>query len=316
MSVSATVKVSVVVVTFNHAAYIDTALRSVCEQATDFNFEILISEDASTDGTRDIVQDWRERFPDKIRLILSPENVRSNQVVARAFAAARGDYIALLDGDDYWTSPDKLNRQVAMLDADPNLSLCFTNAEIVGDSGIPAGTPWTSPTLKQRLTLADLWDGNPFATCGSLFRRSSVAQIPQWYDGFFPVTDWPLYILYAEQGEIAYLPEMMGAYRLHAGGLYSAQSRRDKLASMDSLYRRLNTCLEGRCDAQIHTGHRRYFLDWAKEYIGQGDAALARACLAYANGYRKKESLADRMESIGVAARLLLKPPWGRDAAS
>ena len=316
MSVSSAVKVSVVVVTFNHAAYIDTALRSVYEQATDFDFEILISEDASTDGTREIVQGWQERFPDKIRLILSPANVRSNQVVARAFAAARGDYIALLDGDDYWTSPDKLNRQVAMLDANPNLSLCFTNAEIVGDSGVPAGTSWTSPTLKPRLTLADLWGGNPFATCGSLFRRSSVAQIPAWYDGFFPVTDWPLYILFAEQGDIAYLPEMMGAYRLHAGGLYSAQSRRDKLASMDSLYRRLNACLEGRYDAQIHTGHRRYFLDWAREYIGQGDATLARACLAYANGYRKNESLADRMEFLGVAARLLLRPRRGRDAAS
>ena len=313
---SGAVKVSVVVVTYNHAAYIDTALRSVCEQTTDFDFEIVISEDASTDGTREIVQGWQEQLPDKIRLILSPENVRSNQVVARAFAAARGDYIALLDGDDYWTSSDKLQRQVEVLDFNPNLSLSFTNAKIVGDSGAPAGTPWTSPTLKTRLTIADLWDGNPFATCGSLFRRSCVAQIPEWYDGFFPVTDWPLYILFAEQGDIAYLPDMMGAYRLHAGGLYSAQSRRDKLASMDSLYRRLNTCLDGRYDAEIHAGHRRYFLDWARAYGSEGDIALARACLAYANGYRKNESLTDRMESIGVAARLLLGSRRRRNAAS
>jgi glycosyltransferase involved in cell wall biosynthesis len=300
-------KVTVVVVTYNHARYIETALQSVHQQETDFDFEILISEDASTDGTTDIVRAWQARYPDCVRLILSSENVRSNQVVARAFAAARGDYIALLDGDDYWTSPYKLQQQVDMLDADNSLTLCFANADIVDQDGSSFGKLWTSPTLKQRLTLADLWDGNPFATCGSLFRRSAVAQIPHWYDGFFPVTDWPLYLLFAEQGDIAFLPQSMGAYRLHAGGLYSAQSRRAKLAAMDGLFRQLNQCFEGRYDTEIHAGHRRYFLDWTRAYLAEGEAELARCSLAYANAYRKSETLSERMEAVRLAARLLLR---------
>lgn len=305
-------KASVVIVTYNHADYIEQALRSVYEQDAPFDFEVIISEDASTDGTREIVQAWHDRYPEKTRLILSEQNVRSNRVIARGFAAARGDYVALLDGDDYWTSPLKLQRQVACLDADPTLSLCFHNAEVVGGGEAPFGNLWTSPQLKKRLALADLWHGNPFATCGSLFRRACVPAIPDWYDGFFPVTDWPLYILFAEHGDIAFLPEAMGAYRLHSGGLYSAQSQRAKLAAMDSLYRRLNQCLSGRHDAPIHAGHRRYFIDWARTHLKQGDIDLARTSLNYATGYGPPGSASERLETAMLSARLM----FARDRAS
>lgn len=304
-------KVSVVVVTYNHADYIEQALRSVYEQDVSFDFEVIISEDASTDGTREIVQAWRDRYPDRTRLILSEQNVRSNRVVARGFAAAQGDYVALLDGDDYWTSPLKLQRQVECLDADATLSLCFHNAEVVGGGEAPFGNLWTSPTLKPRLSLPDLWHGNPFATCGSMFRRSCVPVIPDWYDTFFPVTDWPLYILFAEHGDIAFLPEVMGAYRLHSGGLYSAQSQRAKLASMDSLYRRLNQSLPNRYDAPIHAGHRRHFMDWAKEHLKRGDASLARASLDYARGYSAPKGAGERIEAALLSARLM----FARDRA-
>lgn len=299
-------KVSVVVVTYNHANFIDQALNSVLSQETDFGFEVIISEDASTDGTTDIVRAWRDRHPQRIRLILSKQNVRSNQVVARAFAAARGDYVALLDGDDFWTSSAKLQRQVDVLDADPTLSLCFTNAEVVDGSANPSGGLWTSPKLGRRLSLSDLWQGNPFATCGSLFRRSSAPAIPEWYDGFFPVTDWPLYILFAEHGEIAYLPEAMGAYRLHQGGLYSAQGDAAKLAAMDGLFRRLNHCFDGRYHAEIHDGHRRYFLDWAREHLKNGDTALAKASLEFARNYGGRWVSAEGVEVALLWARLFL----------
>jgi glycosyltransferase involved in cell wall biosynthesis len=298
-------KVSVVIATYNHADYIEQALGSVYGQDVPFDFEVIISEDASTDGTREIVQTWRDRYPDSTRLILSEQNVRSNRVIARGFAAARGEYVALLDGDDYWTSPLKLQRQVECLDADPTLSLCFHNAEVVGGGKAPFGNLWTSPTLKPRLTLADLWDGNPFATCGSLFRRSCIPAIPDWYDGFFPVTDWPLYILFAEQGDIAFLPDVMGAYRLHGGGLYSAQPQRAKLAAMDSLYRRLNESLGGRYDAAIHTGHRRHFIDWAKEHLQRGEAGLAKTSLDYARGYNPTQNMTEWLDTAALSARLM-----------
>lgn len=300
-------KATVIIVTYNHAAYVQRAVTSVIEQETDFEFEIIISEDASTDGTTDIVRDLRKRYPHQIRLILSERNLRSNRVVARGFEAACGDYVALLDGDDFWTSPTKLARQVAELDADPGLSLCFTNAEVVDTQGMATGRLWTPPGLKRRLSLRDLWQGNPFATCGSLFRRSVLAAIPSWYDGFFPVTDWPLYVLFAEHGDILYDPEPMGAYRLHAGGLYSAQSDGAKLAAMDTLFRRLNDSLEDRYDAEIREGHHRYFLDWAHEHLGNADPSLARASLDYARGYGAGWASGHGREIVSIMARLALK---------
>ncbi len=302
-----TMKASIVVVTYNHAHFIGKALSSVVEQRTDFDFEIIISEDASTDDTTDIVREWQARYPGKIRLILSERNVRSNRVIARGFEAARGDYVALLDGDDFWASPDKLARQVAILDADPGLSLCFTNAQVVDPSGAPMGRLWTPETIGERLTLADLWQGNPFATCGSLFRRVCVPVIPDWYDGFFPVTDWPLYILFAEHGDIGFLPESMGAYRLHPGGLYSAQADSEKLASMDRLFRRLEKCLDRRHLAGLRAGHHRYFLDWSREHLGRGDTPLARLSLEYARNHGAGWASGEGMEVAMLSARLLIK---------
>lgn len=300
-------KASVLIVTYNHELYINQALSSVLEQETGFDFEIVISEDASTDGTRDIVRGWADRFPDRIRLILSERNVRSNQVVARAFHAARGDYVALLDGDDFWTAPDKLARQVAVLDEDPSLSLCFTNAHAVDLEGKPTGRLWTPPHIPTRLSLANLWQGNPFATCGSLFRRACVPTIPTWYDAFFPVTDWPLYLLFAQQGDIAYIPEPMGAYRLHPGGLYSAQGDAAKLTAMDGLFRKLNAAFEGRYDAELHSGHHRYFLDWTRAHLARGNVALARQSLALARGYGAGWGSGEGLEVAMLSARLLVK---------
>lgn len=297
-------KVSVVVITYNHADYIDQALRSVYEQDVDFEFEVIISEDASTDGTREIIQDWRDHYPERTRLLLSDRNIKSNRVVSRGFAAARGDYVALLDGDDYWTSPLKLRRQTSWMDADPSLSLSFHNAEVVGGEG-PSGRLWTSPDLKSRFGLSDLWHGNPFTLCGSMFRRARVEAIPSWYEQFL-LTDWPLYALFAEQGDIGYWPEAMCAYRQHAGGQFSTQSRTEKLAAIDALYRYMNDGFEGRYDAEIRAGHRGYFLEWAKRYLLNGEMALAKTSLDLAKSYGEAENPVDRMETMMLSAKLML----------
>jgi glycosyltransferase involved in cell wall biosynthesis len=307
-------KASIVVVTYNHAQFIDEALKSVMDQKADFAFEVVVSEDASTDGTREIVKAWQGRYPETIRLVLSERNVRSNRVVARGFEAARGNYVALLDGDDFWTSPDKLARQVAMLDADPGLSLCFTNAHVVDAAGEPTGQLWTPAATQHRLTLGDLWQGNPFPTCGSLFRRSCLPSVPAWYDGFFPVTDWPLYLLFGEHGDIAFVPEPMGAYRLHPGGLYSSQADDQKLATMDSLYHRLEQCLDPRHLDDLRGGHRRYFLDWAREHLRLGNTGLAWMSLERARGGGAGWSSGDGLEVAMLSARMLVRSAMRREA--
>jgi len=108
-------EVSVLVTTYNHERYIAQALDSVLMQETDFDYEIVILEDCSTDATREIILAYQKRHPDKIRLRLAAQNQCSNKPFAEEFQASSSPYIAMLDGDDYWTSPEKLQKQVEFL---------------------------------------------------------------------------------------------------------------------------------------------------------------------------------------------------------
>lgn len=271
--------VSVLVMTYNHERFIAQALDSVLLQETDFQFEILVSEDASTDRTREIVLDYHRRHPDRIRLLLSEHNLRSNEVVARGLRAARGRYVALLDGDDYWTSSHKLARQVEFLERHPECSMCFHNALVVEEERGREGRYWTPEHQKELSTLEDIWAGNFIATCSAMYRNGVVPEVPAWYIPLFPITDWPLHILHAERGPIGYLDAAMGAYRYHPGGLYSGRGEWEKLETTARFYETMNRNLEGRHEQLIRRAAFRYFYEWAEEYERRGEAQRARACL-------------------------------------
>ena len=162
-------KVSVLVVTYNHENFIAQALNSVLAQKVEFDYEVLVSEDRSTDRTRDIVTEFHQRYPDRIRLILSEHNLNSNEVVGRGIRAAKGQYVALLDGDDYWTSEHKLQRQAQFLDSHPDCAMCFHNAVVVYEDGSREPRNWTPPQQKEFSTLEDIWMGNFIATCSTMF---------------------------------------------------------------------------------------------------------------------------------------------------
>jgi glycosyltransferase involved in cell wall biosynthesis len=269
--------VTALVVTFNHRRYIAAALESVLAQRTTFPVEIIVSEDASTDGTRDIVLEFARRHPDRIRMLLSDRNVRSNEVVARGLRAARGRYVALLDGDDWWCAADKLQRQADFLEATPACAAVFHNARVaVGDE--MTDRRWTAPDAPRTWTLASLMDGNPFATCAGMLRTDCVRNVPDWYAGFFPITDWPLYVLCAAQGELAFEDEVTGVYRLHEGGEFSSQSTAAKHAAVEGFYRRLARVGGPPLATAARGGCSRYFFDLAKAHLGEGDLALARSC--------------------------------------
>jgi len=276
------VAVSVLVVTYNHERFVRQALDSVLAQQLSEPFEILISEDCSTDGTRAIVCEYAERHPHLIRPLLSERNLHSNEVVARGFRAARGRYIALLDGDDFWTSEDKLRAQVAFLDARPDLTICFHNVQVVDESSQSDGRLWNAPGQQEISGLHELLRGNFIATSSVVYRRTSVAEVPAWYDGFFPVTDWPLHVLYAREGGIGYLDRTLGVYRLHAGGLYSTLGEREKLEANADFYRRLRACAPRALATEIACGRRDYFLGWAAEFRRRGDRRMLLRCLRWA----------------------------------
>jgi glycosyltransferase involved in cell wall biosynthesis len=299
------VAVSVLVVTYNHARFVRQALDSALAQRLPHAFEILVSEDCSTDGTREIVQEYADRHPHLVRLLLSERNLHSNEVVARGFRAARGRYVALLDGDDYWTSNDKLRLQVAFLDARPDLTICFHNVEVVDEHSQESGRLWNAPGQPEVSGLYELLRGNFIATSSVVYRRTAVAEVPAWYDGFFPVTDWPLHVLYAREGRIGYLDRTLSVYRLHRGGLFSTLGEREKLESNADFYRRLRACSSGAFAAEVARGQRDYFLGWAEEFRQRGDRRMLVRCLGWAWGGRLGAVRPDRrmLHLVGGAAR-------------
>ena len=217
-------KVSVLVITYNHERYIAQALDSALMQQLDVDYEIVVGDDCSTDATRSILLDYRARYADKLRLILPDRNSGMHANFARTLAACRGEYVALLEGDDYWCRDDKLARQIALLDTRPDLALCFHDVECVFESGCEAVDVTLNRPRRAVSTLHDLLRGNFIHTCSVMFRRGLFGAFPAWYFTL-PVGDWPLHILNALHGDIGYVDEVMGAYRVHPGGVWSTRPK-------------------------------------------------------------------------------------------
>ena len=131
--------VSICCITYNHRDFIRDALDGFLSQRTDFPYEILINDDASTDGTADIIREYEQKYPEKIRALLQTENQYSKGITnpsgAFNFPRVRGRYVAMCEGDDYWTDPEKLQKQVDYMEAHPDCSLCFHSARIITVDG-------------------------------------------------------------------------------------------------------------------------------------------------------------------------------------
>jgi glycosyltransferase involved in cell wall biosynthesis len=219
--------VSVVVPTYQHAAFIRQCLDSILMQKTNFNFEIILGEDESIDGTRDICIEYSNKYPDKIRLFLrSRKDVifingratgRYNFI--NCLKEANGKYIALCEGDDYWTDPLKLQKQVDFLEANEDFSICFHNANIVDNNNQFIKLFHQNP-VKEITDFMDLISENWYIpTASMVFKRSSIDKLPHWFTEVFN-GDYALQLILTSEGQkIGYLADIMGAYRIHGGGI-------------------------------------------------------------------------------------------------
>jgi hypothetical protein len=238
MSGSAAPKVSVVLRTYEHARFIAQAIESVLIQRTPFRFELVIGEDCSTDGTREIVQAYAQRHPEIIRAVLPPRNLGHGEILRDTLSAAGGELVAYLDGDDYWTSPDKLARQVAFLDRNPDCASCFHDVSLIYDeAGVPSGA--LSPRLgEHRFTLEQIVMECFIPAPAMMFRHEVAEALPDWTFGS-PWIDWLIHIRSAQLGLLGYLPLSLAAYRVHRGGMFSGLDRISQLEEDVSFYRRL-----------------------------------------------------------------------------
>lgn len=216
-------KVSVLTTTYNHEPFIAQAIESVLAQDLDFGYEQVIGEDCSTDRTREIVLDYQGRYPDRVRVLLREENLGGRRNLVETFRACRGEYIAWLEGDDYWTSPQKLQKQVAFLDAHPGYAICFHDVRKKYEAGAIEPRKPSRLAYQASYTLEDLLERNFIRTCSVLYRNGLFDDFPDWFNTT-PTGDWPLHVLNALHGDIGYIDEVMAVHRVHTGSLWSPKS--------------------------------------------------------------------------------------------
>ncbi len=210
---------SVCLITYNQAGFIKQAIESILMQKTSFDFEIIIADDCSTDGTTDIVKKYAKEHTKKIRTIIHEKNVGPADNYLTLLRAATGKYIAYLEGDDYWIDDRKLDRQVKFLEANTKYSLCFHSVY-----NLVKGKR-TKPLLEDPPDTTDinylLSNAGYINTFTIVYRNNPhiINVLRKLVD--CPFGDFITFIAAAQLGLIKFMPERMGVYRIHTSGLWS-----------------------------------------------------------------------------------------------
>jgi len=229
-NVSENPMVSICVQTYQHVNFIEACLEGILNQKTNFQFEILLGEDSSTDGTRQICIEYANKYPERIRLFL---HHRENNIYIGGkpsgrfnfmfnLLSARGKYIALCEGDDYWTDPLKLQKQVDFLEANPDYVICCHNAKIINENGEHIQDKKLPYLTEDRdYTSFELQQGAFLLTMSLLFRNVGVV-FPKEFNGVLN-GDKVLISLLGNYGKGRYIENIIPAvYRVHSGGVWSS----------------------------------------------------------------------------------------------
>lgn len=212
------VLVSINCITFNHEQYIADAIEGFLMQKTDFDFEIIIGEDCSTDNTMKIVQEYKQKHPDKIRVVTSDKNVGPNKNERRVYENSRGKYIAICEGDDYWIDPLKLQKQVSYMENNPNCTLCFHCAQI-----IKANKKSTGKFLGLYNKGNNMYTAGGILSCGFIptasfmYLKHIMGNPPHWFNEAI-AKDLPLSLIVSSHGYAYYIDEVMSVYRTGVKG--------------------------------------------------------------------------------------------------
>jgi len=239
--------VSVIVPTYQHASFINECLDGILTQQTNFPFEIIVGEDESTDGTREICKEYAEKHPDKIRLFLRSRkdviyingSATGRYNLIQNLKTARGKYIALCEGDDYWTDPNKLQKQVDFLEANPEYSLCFHNCTVSNERTSPVTEyPLINNLSKSTFETEDILQQWFIPTASIVYKQEGLV-LPEWFQ-HVESGDIALLLLVSLLGKFKYLDEVMCVYRLHPAGISAQHSEYRKAIAMTYLYQSFN----------------------------------------------------------------------------
>lgn len=225
MQLNNTPFIAIYMITYNHELFIEEAVESVMNQSTNFESKLFIGEDCSTDNTREICLRLKEKYPNKIELFLNEKNIGANLNARQIFKAcleSEAKYIAILEGDDFWTDPLKLQKQVNFLENNPDYSMCTHVANEVNEI---SNTEYLFPNINENTTkiIQDYISNNLTATCSLLFRAEYLKPIPRWLNEI-KFGDWGLmlFVFHRSNKKMMILKDCMSVYRVHFGGIHGS----------------------------------------------------------------------------------------------
>ncbi len=215
-------------ITYNHARYIARALDSILEQKVDFPFAIHVIDDCSTDGAQDIIRDYAARHPGVVKPFINKKNIGRKVTQKNFYRGLRtldGEYMAVLEGDDCWTSPDRLRAHVEFLDANPDFVACAHNVLKVYEGDAKPPELYLKGPVKEVHDIEDLIGLSSFFHASSLtFRNVFRGRAPRYFRS--PLScDIFMNIAHAQFGKIRYTPDLWSLYQVHGGGLFSSMSQ-------------------------------------------------------------------------------------------
>ena len=225
-------KVTTIITSYNHEKFIEKAILSALNQRGDFIHEIIISDDGSTDNTPNIIKQFAEKYPNLIKNISKATNTGISNNMKSCFENATGDFIAVLEGDDYWIDTHKIEKQSQFLINNKDCSMVFSNILITNAKKNISHTNKNQVNMKDKISESDLCQINGFnCLCNfscCMFRTELIKKIPNClYDG--RLSEIPLQFLFLRYGLIGHINKIMSIYRQHENGVWSGSNSTEKL---------------------------------------------------------------------------------------
>ncbi|MES2316907.1 MAG: glycosyltransferase [Pseudomonadota bacterium] len=291
-------KVSICMLAYNHQEFIGQAVESVLAQSRDFDIELVIGDDASSDDTSAILRRYQREHPDQIKLRVNPTNMGMMGNLEATLSECTGLYIAMLEGDDYWSDPQKLAKQVKFLENNREFAVCFHPVRVLENNTFkPDRFTLEVPSVT---SINDLAKGNYIHTCSVVYRTGAFSEYPASFKSS-TVGDYFMHMLFARHGLIKKLPDTMAVYRVHSGGVWSAHHNLERKIT------KYLECMIGTFEPLIDSTLRRRHAEISTRiFLGDPDPANrdenVRRCILFGSEYFTAEML--RLHSENKMMRL------------